>query len=328
MSWKLALDMLVTGLFYTGLGGAALWAFFALWFFEPWSEFPRRVLALCWLVSAIASLVLLPRYGAVAGVSAGVLMIAWLWSFHLPSINRDWSEDQARLPLAVFNGDKVFLQNLRHARYRDAAHYDITWYTREFDLDELVSVDFIVEPFGTWRALAHTFLSFGFADGEHLAVSVEIRKQKGERYSPFKGLFRQYEIMYVIGDERDLIGLRANIRKHPVYLYPIRATPEQLRALFTDMLRRANTLARAPEFYNTLGNTCSSNIVRHMDALREKPHPFDLRVLFPGYADEIALELGLIDAHGDIQTLRERYLINPRSAFGDGDWSAQIRQAP
>lgn len=321
-------DLIGLTFFYISMVAAAGWAFFALWFFEPWPPSLRYLAALLCFFGAVAALVLLSKPWVIGLFVPGMLIVMFLWSFHTPSINRNWSENQARLPFAVFQGDQVLLQNLRHATYRSDSDYDLRWYSQTLDLRRIRTVDFIVEPFGAWRGLAHTFLSFGFEGGEHLAISVEARKSQGVSYSPFKGLFKQYEIMYVIGDERDLIGLRANIRGNPVYLYPVRADAQQVRALFTDMLERSNTLAQRPEFYNTLNNTCNSNIVRHMDKLRGQRHPLDLRVLFPGYADQLALELNLIAAEGSIKTLRERFLINKRSAFGSADenWSERIRE--
>jgi hypothetical protein len=129
-----------------------------------------------------------------------------------PSNDRDWSLDQARMVSAVFSDDSVQIQNVRNARYRSTTDFDVRWEDRRYDLRKLESVWFIVEPFSHWRGPAHTFLSFGFSDGQYVAISVEIRKEKGESFTPQSGLLRQYELAYVVGDERDLIGLRANYR--------------------------------------------------------------------------------------------------------------------
>ena len=178
-----------------------------------------------------------------------------------PSNKRDWSPDAERTATAVFSGDAVQINNVRNASYRSTTDFDVRWENRRYDLRQLASVWFVVEPFSDWRGPAHTFLSFGFSNNEYIAVSVEIRKEKNETFSPLAGLFRQYELIYVIGDERDLIGLRANYRNDEVYLYEINATPEKRRDLFVSILKRANEVAQQPEFYNTLSNTCTSNIV-------------------------------------------------------------------
>ncbi|NQU26560.1 MAG: DUF4105 domain-containing protein [Candidatus Nealsonbacteria bacterium] len=236
--------------------------------------------------------------------------------------------DQMRMPLANFDGDSVTIENLRHTTYHSTEDYDVRWYRQQYDLNAIERVDFVVEPFASWRGPAHTFLTFGFADGRHVAISVEIRKEQGESFSPLKGLFKQYELMYVLGDERDLIGLRVNHRKNPVYMYPIKAAKTQVRKLFVAVLERANQLARQPEFYNTLTNTCTTNIVWHFEDLTGKNLPVDLRVLLPGYSDALAFELGVVDFQGSLEEARQRFRI-PRCATQGVDgraWSRQIRR--
>ena len=261
-------------------------------------------------------------------VVVGVLLVSLLWSFIYPSNHRNWTADQVRIPVASFDGEIVCIQNLRHATYRSSEDYDVRWYAQCYDLKTIQRVDFVVSTFTSWRGIGHTFLTFGFADGEYVTISVEIRKEQEESFSPLKGLFKQYEIMYVIADERDLIGLRANMWKDPVYLFPIRVTKDHVRTMFVGMLQRANRLVKQPEFYNTLTNSCISNIVRHMEDVSQQDLPFDLRVYLPGYADKLALERGLIDFDGSLTEARQRFLINGRSAFtNDGRaWSRQIRK--
>ena len=176
--------------------------------------------------------------------------------------------------------------------------------------------------------MAHTLLTFGFEDGEHVGISVEVRKEEGEIFSPIAGLFRRYELMYLIGDERDLIGLRANIRKDPVFVYPLRGEPQQVKELFVAMLRRVNKLRRKPEFYNTITSTCTTNLVSHFEQLRKEPLDFELRILLPADSDELAWEIGLIDFDGTMEEAQRRFLINDRTKMLDDGkaWSRQIRQ--
>ena len=166
-----------------------------------------------------------------------------------------------------------------------------------------------------WRGPAHTFLSFGFAGGAYVAISVEIRKEQGESFSPLGGLLRQYELIYVVGDERDLIGLRANHRHDDVYLYPIRTSKEKIRTLFVAMLERANQLAAHPEFYNTLTNTCTSNIVDHIDVITPGRIPFSYKTILPAYADDLAFDLGLIDTDSPRDQYRAAHRINDLAAL-------------
>lgn len=263
--------------------------------------------------------------------AAAVLVIAAVAAFQLsvrPSNDRRWADDQSRLPSAEFRGDFVTIRDIRNFRYRSESDYDAAWYDRTFDLRDLDSVWFVVEPFGTWEGPAHTFVSFGFGGRNFVAVSVEIRKEKGESFSAWKGLFRQYEIMYVIGDERDLIGLRANHRKDDVYLYPIRTTPERRRAMFVNMLTRANALRLEPEFYNTLTNTCTTNLVRHVNDIVPGRIPLRPAVLLPGYSDRLAFDLGLIAAPAPFDRSRFRISEPARRWAGDPEFSRKIRGLP
>ncbi|HSF41120.1 MAG TPA: DUF4105 domain-containing protein, partial [Thermoanaerobaculia bacterium] len=234
-----------------------------------------------------------------------------------------------RLASATFEGDLVHVKDIRNFHYRSTTDYDPAWYDKTFDLRELESLWFLVEPFDEGKGAAHTLVSFGFTGPEYLAVSVEIRKEVGEEFSVLKGLLRQYELMYVVGDERDLIQLRSNYRKDDVYLYPIRAPKERIRAMLVGMLERANRLREEPEFYNTLTNTCITNIVRHVEEVAPGRVPrFRREVILPGYSDRLAYDLDLLDTDLPFEKARERFQINERAlrAQGDPDFSVKIRE--
>jgi hypothetical protein len=263
-----------------------------------------------------------------------LLLVATVGYFLIrPSNARTWARDQTRLASATFEGDLVHVKDIRNFHYRSTTDYDPAWYDKTFDLRNLESLWFLVEPFDEGKGAAHTLMSFGFAGPEgpeYLAVSVEIRKEVGEEFSVVKGLLRQYELMYVVGDERDLIQLRSNHRKDDVYLYPIRAPKERIRAMLTGMLERANRLREEPEFYNTLTNTCTTNIVRHVEEVAPGRVPrFRREVILPGYSDRLAYDLGLLDTDLPFEKARERFQINERAlrAEGRADFSVQIRQA-
>jgi len=223
-----------------------------------------------------------------------------------PSHDRDWSPDLAVLPYADVGDDHVIVRNIRNCAFESDDDYVVNHYDKRFDLRQLRTVDFIIVPFKESPSLAHTMLSFGFADGEHLVVSAEARLEKGEEYSPILGELRQYELMYVVADERDAILRRTKHRGAEVYVYRTIATPEQSRDLFVDMMRRVNQLAEVPEFYDTLTNNCTTNIVRHLNRLRPGRVPYDLRVLLPGFSDGLAYELGLIDTSLPFEEARRR----------------------
>jgi hypothetical protein len=220
----------------------------------------------------------------------------------------------------------VTIDKVRNFAYRAPDDYTPAYEQRSYDLARLDSVWFVVERFGDAPAIAHTLLSFGFG-GEYLAISVEVRKERGEVYTPLKGLLRQYELMYVVADERDVIGLRTNFRRDPVFLYPVKTTRERMRRMFLEMLARANRLALEPEFYNSLTNNCTSNIVAHVNTLAPRSIPFSYKTLFPAYSDRLAYELDLIPADqpfDKVQAAHRIDLLAQRDRVGP-DFSSLIR---
>ncbi len=187
-------------------------------------------------------------------------------------------------------------------------------------------------PFKDAPRLAHTMLSFEFRppDGppQYLACSIEIRKEKGEKYAALKGSARQYELMYVLADERDVVELRTNYRGEDVYRYHTIATPDQARVLLVDVLARANELASRPEFYNTFTNNCTTNLVRHINRIQPNRLVYDYHVLLPGYSDQLAYDEGLIQRHGTFEETKAAAYLNPKAlaAAGQEDFSALIRR--
>lgn len=244
-----------------------------------------------------------------------------------PSNDRDWSPNERVLPYAEFSGDQVLVHNVRNTVYRTAEDFTPAYDDRTYDLRRLRGVWFGVVPFSGWRGVAHTFLSFEFA-GEFVVISVEARKERGETYHFAKGLFRRFELFYVVADEHDAIRLRTNYRGDAVYLYPIKTTPERARALFTAMLERANALRERPVFYNTLTRNCTNTIARHVNSLVPGRVPFSFKVIFPGYSDRLAYDLGLIATDLPYDSIRAHFLITERArAATDTGFSRQIRVA-
>ncbi|MCF6320237.1 MAG: DUF4105 domain-containing protein, partial [Rhizobiaceae bacterium] len=206
-----------------------------------------------------------------------------------PSLKRNWSPDQAVMPGVDFIDDsKVRIKNIRNIHYRTTRDYDLNYYDKEFDLDDVISAWLAISPFGG-PGFAHAFLSFGLKDGSYIAVSIEIRRKKGQKFSPFKAFMRQFEIMYVIADETDVIRVRTNCVKYVVRLFPVQTEKQLIRAVFQDVLKRADKLGKEPEFYNTLWNNCTTNIIKHTRRFSQKPIPFwNIRYLFPESLDKIA----------------------------------------
>lgn len=240
-------------------------------------------------------------------------MSSALSKFLKPSVSRDWIPEQAVLPRAEFTADAVHVRNVRDWDWRGDGDPVARYADSSFALDRVESVWYVLTPFARhWRGPAHSFLSFGFDDAGFLAISVEARKEVGETYSPLGGLLRRYELMYVIGTEQDLIGLRVFRYDGDVYVYPIRATKEAIRSLFVDMLKRANELASRPEFYGTLRNNCTTNILEHVNRLAPRRIRFGPRVLLPGYSDALAHDLGLLDTELPLDAARDAFRVNDR----------------
>lgn len=266
--------------------------------------------------------------------------------FTSPSNTRDWSIDQSLLPYAEIStttSNLIHIKNIRNYTYKSTSEYTPAYYDKTFDISKLKKVYYIVEPFTGFKGSAHTFLSFEFesvgsttassttsttTSNDFLTVSVEIRKEKGESFSALKGLFNQYEIMYVLADERDAVKLRSNFRKNDVYMYPVKTTKEKASALFLDIAERVNTLHKTPEFYNTAYNTCTSNIMKHANTITPSKIPFSYKVLLPAYSDELAFDLGMIDTNAkNLDEARSIYKINKKALLyaDDVDFSNKIR---
>jgi hypothetical protein len=213
----------------------------------------------------------------------------------MPSNDRDWAPEMAVLPQAIVNGSQYTLRNIRNCQYLSADDFVVNHYDRTIDISQIQTVDFVVAPFNETAALAHTMLSFGLDDGSYIGMSVEVRKERNEKYSPILGLGRKFELMYVLADERDLIRLRTRHRQADVYLYPTVANSHQAQLLFAQMMDRMNRLAFEPEFYNSITNNCTTNLKDHVNQLAPNRVGFNWRILLPGFSARYAYDRGLLD---------------------------------
>lgn len=244
-----------------------------------------------------------------------------------PSHQRLWRPDLAILPFAEIDAEQIVLHNVRDCVYRTEEDYDVRHFDLELFTNQVQTVDFIVVPFKEAPAIAHTMLSFGLSTGEYVVFSVEARLEQGENYSALASTSNEYELMWVVGTEKDLIRLRTEVRDVDVYLYPIRATPEQVQDVFLAAVARVNEIAREPEFYDLLTNNCTTNIVDMVNALRPGAIPADLRVVLPGHSDRLAYDLGLLAVQGDFETVKRNSRINAAARIhaNSEDFSHAIR---
>jgi hypothetical protein len=245
----------------------------------------------------------------------------------VPSNNRDWSPEFKLLSTAEFNNGIVTIKKIRNVQWLDEKNYVFETYDREFPLSDIQTVDFIVVPFQNMPAIAHTMLSFELKDGTYITLSAEIRTERGEEYSPILGISNQFELIYVLADERDLIRLRTRHRDADVYVYPTVATAEKSQELFVSVMTRANQLAEHPEFYDTFKNNCTNNIVTHVNTISSNRVPFSLEVLLPGMSDRYAYNLGLLPQFIGFERLKKIAHINAlaETHFDSPDFSTKIR---
>jgi hypothetical protein len=255
-----------------------------------------------------------------------VLVVVFWWISLAPTNSCDWTPDVARSARAIFYGPFVTIQNVRNFKYRSESDYDQRWETRTYNLDQIKGVDLLLSFWGP-TGIAHTIVSWEFDGGQHLAISIETRKAKGESYSALRGFFRQYELYYVVADERDLVELRTNYRGEQVYLYRIRIPPAQARALLIDYLMKVNRLADHPQWYNALTQNCTTTIRGHAQSIGAGGR-LDWRLLANGHVDQLLYERHQIDTDIPFDTLRSRSNIIERAkAAGDAaDFSARIRE--
>ena len=202
-----------------------------------------------------------------------------------PSNDRDWQADVALLPHAAIDGDRVTVYNIRNCDYRSEIDYTVRYYNKNFDLSKLDSIDLYLVNWGL-KYISHTMISFGFQGNQYLCISIETRKEKGEGYSTIKGFFRQYELIYVVADERDLVLLRSNYREgETVYLYRVEGSKEVFRSIFLDYVRYINHLKTEPEWYNALTGNCTTQIRGHTRHYTGSTR-WDWRILLNGYPGE------------------------------------------
>ena len=317
----------VTLLLLTLVVAGVAWSTLALWFDGSNSRLLAATMGAA-IVVASALLVAFVRpflRGLLAALLPVMVVIIW-WISIPPTNSRNWAPDVARTARAAFDRSFVTIQNVRNFKYRTETDYDQRWETRTYNLDQIQGVDLFLSFWGPTQ-IAHTIASWEFYDGQHLAISIETRKQKGQSYSALRGFFHQYELYYVVADERDLVGLRTNYRDEQVYLYRIRVPAAQARALLVDYLDEVNRLADHPQWYNALTQNCTTTTRGHVQNVGAGGR-LDWRLLANGHLDELLYERGQIDTDLPLADLRARSNITEKAkAAGDSsDFSIRIRQ--
>ena len=323
--WLRPLGVAALGL---AVAGATAWATLAIYYSDLPSESLRIGLAAGFALGTLGAFLFLPdRRRTLLGFGGALALVLLWWMSIEPSNERDWQTEVAVLPYATREGDLVTLHNVRNFDYRTEQDFVPRYDDRTYDLRALDAVD-LIAVYWAGDAIAHIIVSFGFA-GDHVAISIETRKEKWEAYSSIAGFFKRYELIYVVGDERDLIRVRTKYRQPEelVYLYPTRAGPEAARRLFMEYVERINRLRHSPEFYNTLTTNCTTDVWLLVRALSGS-FPVDWRVLLSGYFPDYAYDAGSLDTSVPFPELKARSLINDRAHAADQapDFSRRIRE--
>jgi hypothetical protein len=314
-----------------GIGGlagllASAWATGALYYDLP-IAWLRAPLAFVYGLAMLVTLFFLkPRWRAMGLVAAGFAAVLAWWLTIKPSNTREWQPDVAQLASAETNGDEVILHNVRNCDYRTETDYTARWETRTVRISQITGVDLAINYWGSpW--LAHPIASFQFADSPPICFSIETRKQIGQTYSAIGGLYRQFELIYIVADERDVIRVRTNYRRgEEVYLYRTTMTPPQARERFHEYLRSLNEIRDHPRWYNAITTNCTTSI-RDQHPVAERI-PWDWRLLLNGKGDELMFERHTIVTAGlPFPELKARSLVNPRAKAADAlpDFSKLIR---
>jgi Domain of unknown function (DUF4105) len=290
----------------------------------PWAGL-RLAFAIAFATFAIWAL-WLSRQRRMPAVSLALFfcVVGW-WISISPSHDREWRPEVAVMPRVFIDGDRVGITGVRNFDYRTRNDFTVRHEEREVQLSHLTGLDFYVS-YWSEGLVGHTFLSFIFDNAPPLSISIETRPEVGEGFAPIASLFKQFELIYVVGDERDLVGVRANHRAETVYLYRLNTSADDARRLLMVYLERINELADRPEFYQLLSNSCTINIIRYANAAGRQGR-FDIRHLLNGLVDSYLYHSGRVDTTLPFEELRRRSLINVAAQAADGapDFSQRIR---
>jgi len=293
--------------------GALAWAGIGLFYNVPGPGWLQRAVAIVFVVASAGALFALRPFVRGAAVAFVAFALVQLWIFSLePSNTGAWQPEVSELAHAEIDGDLLTVHNVRNFEWRSETDFTPQWETRTYDLSKLTGLDMYFSYWGS-PSIAHTIMSWDFSDGQHIAISIEVRKNTSQQYSTVAGFFRQYPLYYAVADERDVIGVRTNFRGENVYLYRLTSPVVNARALLLDYLKSVNGLVEDPEWYNALLDNCTTSIQRHVRDVNPQGSPFNWRLIVNGYLPELLYQRGTIDTSMPFDELRERSNIDARA---------------
>ena len=293
---------------------ASAWATLALWYRLPAPQEIRAIIAgIFGLLGAITLVTLFTRNrfrALLVFTLAFGGVVAW-WSTILPPAEGDWKPSVARQVTGVREGDIVTLTNVRDFAWTNGTEATENWVTRSYDLSKIRTADLFMS-YWAGPKIAHVMMSFGFEDDQYVAWSIEVRSLANGKFSPLADLFKENPLVIVAAEERDVVGVRSNMRGEDVQIYRLRASPEAARALFLEYMEDANALAASPQFYNSLTTNCTTTVFKLIRAVGDKI-PFDWRLIVNGYLPDYAYDRGALDTRLPLSELREKAHIDQRA---------------
>ncbi|QIO04959.1 Lnb N-terminal periplasmic domain-containing protein [Acinetobacter shaoyimingii] len=298
---------------------SSIWLCFAIWVQEPFGWLFTRILIGIWIVFAMSIIgIYATQHFFSRRIDVMLYILIFLfglfWYFSLtPKQDRDWSPEVAKILSYERNGDHITLHHVRNFNWHQDGQYDEHWETRQYDLNQITRVN-IIASYWMGPQIAHTLVSFDFADTQPLTFSIEIRKEKDEKFSAIGGFFRQYEVSLIAADEKDIVYTRSNIRGEQVYFFPVKMPKAEMKALFLEYLNKSDQLQEQAKWYNTLTSNCTTLVFDMVQAVSQKQLPTDYRLLASGYLPNYLYDLGALNHQWNMETWYQRAHVNPRTA--------------
>ena len=327
-TWLRVLRAILMTVVWVVLGLFVLWATFALYFdlrIETW----RLPFAFVFLSGMIAILVRLrgSRWAATLCLLSCFCVMTW-WLTLKPTNSGAWQQNVDRTAWVQMDGDRVTIHNLRNCDYHTETDYSNCWSDRTIYLSQLKAADLFLTNWGLSFA-SHPIVSFQFGENDHIAFSIEARYRPGQDYSTIHGLYRQFGLIFIVADERDLIRLRTNYRKdEEVYLYRLKFDPETTRAMFLTYVNYLNRLNDHPEWYNELTRNCTTTLQKPLAAATGNAQGWTYQFILNGSLDALLYDRGRLVTGGlPFPALKQREHINSvaHTINGSPDFSALIR---
>ncbi len=296
------------------IAAVAAWVGFAMWYRLPVGELGRAVACALFILFGLGTVIALFsrfRFRAFALFLAAFAAVLVWWSTIKPLGQADWAPDVARQVTGTRDGNLLTLKDVRDFEWRSDTDFTERWTTRTYDLSTVQTADLFMS-YWAGPKMAHVIMSFGFSGGEYLAWSIEVRRRVGGEFSPIADLFKSNPLVIIAADERDVVGVRSNVRGEDVQIYRLKASPDAARTLLLEYVSDANALSTKPAFYNSITTNCTTTIVKMMRAVGDVV-PIDWRLIVNGYLPDYAYDRGALDTRLPLSTLREVAHIDDRA---------------